>query len=93
MAFNENLDLFFETSTFGVEVLINGKSVNGILDAQYIESGFSGSTRPVFVCKTESLKNVVDGSNLILEDGTIYKVRGPVEPDGTGVTTLILELQ
>jgi len=91
--FTEDISLFFGTSGFAQTVKINGKQINGILDKEYIESGFSGSTKPIFVCASSDLTNVSEDSTLITADNVTYKVKGPIEPDGTGVTKLILELQ
>ena len=92
MAFAENLALFFDTNGLGVTVMIDGLPVKGIFGSEYVESGFTGSSRPAFTAQTSDLAAVVEDSILIF-GGKTFKVKGPKEDDNTGVTTLILELQ
>jgi len=89
--FFEDQGLFL--NDFAVSVKLDGKSVSGILDQEYIEVDFTGSTKPTFLYKLSDRPDVAHNSTLILEDGTSYLVKGPPEPDGTGMNKLILELQ
>ena len=92
MAFAEDLAPFFSTADFAVAAALNGVSVTGIFDNGYAEPfGEVEGRQPTFVLPTASASSVAQGQSLVIGAAT-YKVRG-VEPDGTGVTALRLELQ
>jgi hypothetical protein len=92
--FAEDLAGFFEVADFAVAALYNGATtVNGILDLAYLEplgNTVEGSA-PVFTCAAASVPAAAHGDTLVVA-GRTYKVQG-VEPDGTGVVLLRLELQ
>ncbi|MBK7592226.1 MAG: hypothetical protein IPI27_13395 [Betaproteobacteria bacterium] len=93
MAFTEPIASFFGTDDFAVTATLAGVSVTGIFDAQYYEplgNDVQGS-QPMFMLPTASAPSAAHGQTLVIGAST-YKVRG-VEPDGTGVTVLRLELQ
>jgi hypothetical protein len=92
MAFTEPLAGFFGTDDFAVSATLAGVSVNGIFDASYYEPlGEVEGRQPMFMLPTASASSAAHGQSLVI-GATTYKVRG-VEPDGAGVTTLILEEQ
>lgn len=100
MAFAEDLAPFFDIAEFGVVAgyVPAGSSddpvlINGIFDRAYAEpiDGIVEGTRPVFMCASASVPGAAHGDELEI-DGTIYVVRG-VQPDGTGVVLLVLEVQ
>lgn len=72
-------------------------SILGIFDNEYFEAeantnvGFV-STQPRFVCTTASLPSTAGYNDTAVINTITYKVR-VVQPDGTGMTTLILEKQ
>jgi len=72
-------------------------SILGIFDNEYFEAeantnvGFV-STQPRFVCTTASLPATAGYNDTAVINTITYKVR-VVQPDGTGMTTLILEKQ
>ena len=86
-----------DTDEFAVAATYNGGAiVNGIFDNEYagVLDGAGApveSTRPVFYCRTADVASAVHGDTLVIS-GTTYNVVG-VEPDGAGMTTLILEVQ
>lgn len=95
MAFTEDFASFFETGDFGVEAIYDGATaVRGIFDNGYAEAlvgqaGVQGA-QPQFLCAAADVDADPTGKALVV-DGTSYTVvRG--EPDGTGVTRLVLEL-
>lgn len=72
------------------------KTVKGIFDSAYTEVDISGtvgftSTTPRFMCKTSDICGVEDADSLTI-DKQEYFIR-VVQPDGTGMTELILEKQ
>jgi hypothetical protein len=92
MAFTEPIAGFFNTADFAVSATLAGASVNGIFDAGYFEPlGEVEGVQPRFTLPTSSASSAAHGQALVI-GSTTYKVRG-VQPDGTGVTTLILEQQ
>jgi hypothetical protein len=88
--FTENLAPFFDTAGFADAVTYNGLGIKGIFDNGYFEGLDVQSVKPTFTCVAADASGV-QGSTLI-RNGVTYKVVGN-EPDGTGVTRLILERQ
>lgn len=86
--FAADLDLFF--TDFGVAATLDGAAVRGVFDRDYAQA-FDGisTTAPQFVLKTTAAASATQASLLVV-DGTTYRVRS-VQPDGTGVTRLMLE--
>jgi len=83
---------FFNTDDFGVAGTYDGSTtVNGILDSDYVEIAGVEAKRPVFMCLASDVSGVVHGKTLTA-NSTSYVVRG-VQPDGTGLTMLVLEEQ
>jgi len=71
---------------------INAAAVDGILTSEYVTVEFVESKKPVFLCKSSDVVGVAHGDDVVASDSTAYKVRG-IQPDGTGITKLILERQ
>ena len=95
MAFTEDFSIFLDTDVFGDTATIGANTFVGILDAAYaeVETGrvsVDGS-RLLFTCTSDDVAtySVAYGSTLTI-NSVSYKVVG-VEPDGTGVTTLVLD--
>lgn len=83
---------FFSTDDFGVAGTYDGSTtVNGIFDSDYVEINGVEAKRPVFMCKASEVSGVVHGKTLVANSKS-YVVRG-VQPDGTGLTMLVLEEQ
>ena len=90
--FTEDLAPFFSVDDFSVTATLAGVTVTGIFDATYYEPlGEVQGRQPMFMLPTASAPTAAHGQTLVI-GATTYKVRG-VQPDGTGVTTLILEEQ
>lgn len=71
-------------------------TIQGIFDNDYQEviddSGVGAeSSQPVFLCRTADVSSAAHGDTLVV-NSTNYVVRG-VQPDGTGMTLLMLEEQ
>jgi len=84
-----DLDTFFNTDEFAVNATINSETVNGVFDNEYIEDIEVSGTSPVFTCKTSDVNDVSQDDPVTI-DGTGYHVVS-IEPDGTGITKLVLE--
>lgn len=92
MAFTEDLTLFFKTADFGVAATFNGSTtVNGIFDNEYApafddEEGVQTSL-PRFTCATS---DVADAVGKTLQVSSTQYTIVEEQPDGTGVTVLVL---
>lgn len=89
--FTEDLSVFLNTDDFAVTVSLDGSSVNGILSLEPVESNFVQTNKPVFTYARADEPDATIESILIYDSET-YLVRN-IEPDGTGLQRLILELQ
>lgn len=85
-----DMSVFF--SDFGVAATLDGGAVRGIFDSEYMQAfgGMAGNAT-AFKLATASTTGVTTASLLVVGAAT-YRVRS-VQPDGTGVTTLLLERQ
>jgi hypothetical protein len=91
MAFTEDLTAYFNTADFGVEALWSesAEPVVVIFDKAFIENlGIAGNS-PVALAKESDFPDVAEGQTLTIS-GTVYTIITS-QPDGTGVTTLIME--
>ena len=94
MAFTEDLTIFFDTDDHAIagSYTATGASattVNGILHDAYVEVGGMESVRLVFECATSDVSGAKQDDALTAESND-YLV-AEVQPDGTGVTVLILK--
>lgn len=89
--FTEDLSIFF--GEFGTSAALAGQSVLGVFDnaSALGAAGFVGmaGTQPVFTLPTASITGEAVGQSLVIGAAT-YTVAAH-EPDGTGVSRLILE--
>jgi len=92
--------VFFDTDDFATASSYtpsggSTRTVNGIFDNEFFEvDPLSGvgvvSAQPRFICTTADLPSSAAAGDAITIDGTAYTVR-VIQPEGTGVTTLVLE--
>lgn len=85
-------DAFFNTAEFAVPGVLDGAAVVGILDKGYALGavgmvGMAGA-QPVFTCPTPA----GDPVGQLLTVGSDSYVVAAHEPDGTGVSRLLLEV-
>lgn len=98
-----DLAIFFATSDFGVSATLtpgtgSAITLNGIFDNAHqmvdMDNASVSSVAPVFTCRTSDLDGLrmgkARGGDQIVIAGVTYLVRD-AQPDGTGVTALILE--
>ena len=88
--------IFFDVDDFGVAATFSGSTVNGIFDNDFIEVETGAGVgialqQPRFLCRTADISAAVEGDTITIS-GTAYTIR-IVQDDGTGITTLVLELQ
>ena len=86
----ENLDMFLNTDDFASTVTVGSVSITGILDREYAEVNGVEGYAPTLLCTESDTSSIYIGSQLEVE-GQAYKVMAK-RPDGTGMTTLILEV-
>lgn len=93
MAFVEDLAPFFDTDEFASDATLNGVAVRGIFDNAYQlgDVGASGmaSTAPVLTLATTDVPTDPVGKSVVVNSLSFVVVAH--EPDGTGVSLLLLE--
>ena len=92
--------VFFDTDDFATASSYtptggSASTVNGIFDNEFFEvDPLSGvgvvSAQPRFICAMADLPSGAVSGDAITVDSTAYTVR-VIQPEGTGVTTLVLE--
>lgn len=87
--FAEDLSPFFNSAELATAATMDGAAVTGIFDNAYTEVFGMASRDPMFTLPSASAASATQSSVLVL-GGVSYRVTS-VQPDGTGVTTLLLE--
>lgn len=90
--FTEDLTQFFAPDEFAFNATLSGAAVRGIFDNAHIATdpgmGMS-TTNPVFIMASSDVPANPVGRPLIV-NGVTYNIAA-YEPDGTGISELILE--
>jgi hypothetical protein len=91
----------FDTDDFAIAVIYTPRgyphpssvsaTINGIFDRAYVSAGGIEGYAPVLLVDDSDLFSNIKGGKVIC-DGDIYTIK-EYQPDGTGLATLILELQ
>lgn len=93
MAMQEDLSAFFSPSEFAHTASIGGVAVTGIFDNGYALGNVGGfgmaSTQPTLTLATAHVPGSPEGVAAVV-NGVAYLVASH-EPDGTGVSRLLLE--
>jgi len=103
MAFVEDLSAFIDEDDFGISATLTPSAyphpssktatLSVIFDMQYVEAGNISGNRPVLTCSTANLAAAgIDVGARVTVLGNEYVVK-VIEPDGTGISVLILERQ
>lgn len=91
--FTETLSAFFDTSEFASTVTLNSVSVTAIFDAPYAAGSVGGfgmaSTQPSLTLPTANVPTDPVGKTAVVNSVNYVVVAH--EPDGTGVSRLLLE--
>lgn len=88
----DDLDVFFDLDEHALQAIVieSGEVITGIFDRPYTDAldvqGFS----PSLTCKSADVAELRRGRLIEIQD-TVFKVVA-IEPDGTGVTRVQLEL-
>lgn len=93
MAMTEDLSVFFDATEFADAVTVGGVAVQGIFDAAYAAAsvgayGMAGSA-PALTLATASVP--ADPVGLAAVVGGVSYLVAAHEPDGTGISRLLLE--
>lgn len=96
MTMAEDFSVFTNPAEFGsVGAIAGGPSVNMIFDRDYVDERGIASSSPVVLLASASVPAQPVRKTLVIAAGHLgtgtYTIAG-VEPDGTGMTRLILEL-
>lgn len=79
---------------FAIDATLAGQPVRGIFDADHVvaEVGASGmaACAPAFILPSQAVPAAFSGLQLTLQDGTLWRI-AEHHPDGTGLSTLLLE--
>ena len=96
----DDLTIFFSIDDFGLagSYTLNGgatSTINGIYDNEFLEvdpqSGVGiVSAEPRFMCRSSDVPATAAPGDALVVNSINYTVR-VIQPDGTGVTTLVLE--
>ena len=93
MAFAEDLSVFFNPTEFADSATLGGVAVQGIFDKAYQLGDVGGAgmaqTAPVLTLATAGVPADPVGTTVVV-NGVSYTVAAH-EPDGTGVSLLLLE--
>jgi len=88
MAFTETFAPFM--ADFAVDATVAGVGVLGIFDDAYQDVlGLVAGTTPVFLLPTASVGSATLGSSVVIGAASYTIAR--IEPDGTGLTRLVLQ--
>ena len=98
MAFAEDLSPFFDTDGFAVEATVGAATINVIFDRAHIAAltGLAGGidgTQPMALAQSSDVtaQSIARDTALVI-GGTTYYVTS-IQPDGTGVSLLVLSLE
>ncbi len=87
-----DLDIFFNSNEFAVDVTYLAATIQGIFDAPF-KSAVAGemgieSTLPQVLVKTSDVASAVHGQTMTI-NSVVYQIIG-IQPDGTGMTSILL---
>jgi len=88
MAFNEDLDVFFNVDDFAVEATYDASPVNVIFDRAYLQTlGIVAGTDPQCLAKASDIPSDAVGETIVIS-GTTYTIRSR-EPQDDGAIVLL----
>ena len=87
----EDLSCFFNQAEFADAAVLDGSPVSGLLDTGYSEA-FGMASHDARFTLAEAVTTATTQASTLVVRSTTYRVRS-VQPDGTGVCTLLLERQ
>jgi len=87
MSYTEDLAPFL--ADFGVDATVGGSAVRGIFDNAFLAQLGLVGTDPLLLCRTSDVTSATRGTAVSVPAGSFKVVRK--EPDGTGMSRLVLE--
>lgn len=73
----------------GEQITVNGQSLWAVADNAYVDVlDLAAGTRPQAIVRSSDVPAIAPGQTVVMQ-GTQYSV-AEIQPDGTGMTTLIL---
>jgi hypothetical protein len=88
-------EVILDNDEFSVDVLYNSTTFQGIFDDGFIDSADDGvaveSTAPQVQVKSTDVAGALHGQTMTIES-VVYKIIG-VQPDGTGMTLIMLSIE
>jgi len=86
---NPSADALVMFYDFGVDATLDGSAVRGIFDDAYTDPlGMAGS-QPLLLCSSADVSTAAQGTAVVV-NSVSYTV-GSIQPDGTGMTRLLLQ--
>lgn len=99
MTFSEDLSVFF--ADFGViaqggTCTVNGSSVEGIFDQEYLQQSFMvDGSKPALLVRSADISGVARNAPVVIKlaawSAAVNYTVADKQPDGTGMTLLILD--
>lgn len=89
MPMTEDFGAFLNSNEHGTVATYKTTDVVGIFENLYVEVSGVGSMKPTYNVDEESVPNIARGNKLYINN-VEYRV-AMVQPDGTGMTLLVLE--
>ncbi len=90
----DDLDIFFDNSEFAIDILYNAATIQGIFDNEFFEvvEGSIGveTTIPRVLVKSSDVVGAAHDETMTI-NSIDYNIVG-VQPDGTGLTLIILSV-
>lgn len=88
--FAENLAPFFNTAEMADAATLDGVAHDGIFERPYLDVLGMSTSESRFTCAATATTAAATTASVLVVRATTYRVRS-VQPDGTGVCTLLLE--
>jgi hypothetical protein len=90
MSLESDADRLSYLQAFGEQITVNTQTLWAVPDNAYIDVlDIAAGTRPQAIVRTADVPSIASGQTVVMQ-GTQYSV-AEIQPDGTGMTTLILQ--
>lgn len=89
MPMTEDMTVFFNVGEHATAATYKTTTVKGIFENQYVEVNGVQSVKPTFLTAVDSVPGIVRGNKILIENISYTFIFH--QPDGTGLTLLVLE--
>lgn len=86
--YKEDIEEFLDCSGFATLLVVKSNKIAGIFDHQYVEYADISGNHPAFLCASEAASSIELGGDIIIDERS-YTIAA-IQPDGTGLTLLVL---